>query len=62
MLDPWIIEEIRRREDEQRRQDEQRPAVIELPFHDPPAQGGQSRPAEGETPPRGVTIIDYTIG
>ena len=40
MLDPWIIEEIRRREDEQRRQDEQKPAVIELPFHDPPAQGG----------------------
>ena len=62
MLDPWIIEEIRRREDEQRRQEEGCPAVIELPvYHDPPAQGGQSRPAE-DTPPRGVTIIDYTIG
>jgi hypothetical protein len=61
MLDPWIIEEIRRREDEQRRQEEGRPAVIELPFHEPPPQGGQSRPAE-DTPPRGVTIIDYTIG
>jgi hypothetical protein len=60
MLDPWIIEEIRRREDGQRRQDEQKPAVIELPFHDPPAQGGQSRPAE-DTPPRGVTIIDFSI-
>ena len=61
MLDPWIIEEIRRREDEQRRQDEQKPAVIELPYHDPPPQGGQSKPAE-DTPPRGVTIIDFTIG
>jgi hypothetical protein len=60
MLDPWIIEEIRRREDEQRRQDEQRPVVVEVPYHDPPT-GGQSRPAE-DTPPRGVTIIDYTIG
>jgi hypothetical protein len=61
MLDPWIIEEIRRREDEQRRHDEQKPAVIELPFHDPPPQGGQSKPAE-DTPPRGVHIIDFTIG
>ena len=62
MLDPWIIEEIRRREDEQRRHDEQKPAVIELPFHDPPAQGGQSKPADADTPPRGVHIIDFTIG
>jgi hypothetical protein len=60
MLDPWIIEEIRRREDEQRRQEEQQRPVIELPFHEPAPQG-QSRPAE-DTPPRGVTIIDYTIG
>jgi hypothetical protein len=63
MLDPWIIEEIRRREDEQRRHDEQKPAVIELPFHEPP-QGGQSKPAKpaDDTPPRGVHIIDFTIG
>jgi hypothetical protein len=61
MLDPWIIEEIRRREDEQRRQDEQKPAVLELPFHEPPPQGERTRPAE-DTPPRGVTIIDFSIG
>ena len=61
MLDPWIIEEIRRREDEQQRRETEIRPVIELPFTEPPPQGGQSRPAE-DTPPRGVTIIDYTIG
>jgi hypothetical protein len=35
MLDPWIIEEIRRREEEER-QDRQRP-VVELPLETPPA-------------------------
>jgi hypothetical protein len=62
MLDPWIIEEIRRREDEQRRRETENRPVIELPYSEPPAQGGgQSRPAE-DTPPRGVTIIDFSIG
>ncbi len=63
MLDPWIIEEIRRREEDQRRYDEQRPTVVEVPYHDP-LPAGQSRPAESdaETPPRGVIIIDFSVG
>ncbi|HKA89560.1 MAG TPA: hypothetical protein VKE22_17965 [Haliangiales bacterium] len=67
MLDPWIIEEIKRREEER---DRREPAVIELPLHGPPDKekrdesGGDGRkPGTGEEdPPRGVVIIDYSIG
>lgn len=61
MLDPWIIEEIRRREEDRRRQEEQRPVVIELPVHEP-TPGAGSKPAnEPETPPRGIAIIDFSV-
>jgi len=55
MLDPWIIEEIiRREEDTKRRQEETR---VELPlegprYHEP----DKSKPAEDSD--RGVTVID----
>ena len=55
MLDPWIIEEILRREEEQRRRDHER--RIELPLDTP-------RPAEANPPPaptgeeRGVAVSD----
>jgi hypothetical protein len=55
MLDPWIIEEILKREEEQRRRDE---AVrIELPIE------RDERPQTSVTPPReesqrGVMVID----
>lgn len=56
MLDPWIIEEIRRREEERRRDsDAQR---IELPLYNPE---GDDRSAEDESEEeieRGVVIID----
>ena len=58
MLDPWIIEEIIRRErEEQRRQDERR---IELPLQQPPRYDSDST---APSPPpedkdRGVTGID----
>jgi len=61
MLDPWIIEEIRRREDDRQREGTQIPLVIELPVYEAPAAGEQSKPHE-DTPPRGIAIIDYTIG
>jgi hypothetical protein len=61
MLDPWIIEEIRRREEEQRQQQERKPLVLELPVHNEQPTAGQSKPPE-ETPPRGIAIIDFTIG
>ncbi len=55
MLDPWIIEEIKRREDEKRRQDgAQRIRIhIERPDHHEPPPSPQA-----EEPSRGVTVID----
>jgi hypothetical protein len=58
MLDPWIIEEIRRREEEER-QDRQRP-VIELPLDRPPPPTPHGKPEEnGEE--RGVVIVDFRV-
>jgi len=56
MLDPWIIEEILRREEEQRRRDERR---IEMPLESP----RRDRDPATATPPtdreeRGVVVID----
>ncbi len=61
MLDPWIIEEIRRREEEERSRQEQQP-VVEMPL-DVPAYPG---PGQGHRPPdkdeeRGVVILDFSV-
>lgn len=61
MLDPWIIDQIRRREEERHRR-EDRP-VIEPPGYpsDPLGREGYEEdraPTDGE---RGVVIIDYGI-
>jgi hypothetical protein len=55
MLDPWIIEEIRRREEERRRDHES--SRVELPLESPKYQdrGAPSAPADSD---RGVVIID----
>jgi hypothetical protein len=67
MLDPWIIEEIKRRE--QRSKIEEQPRV-EIPIQGPERDRDRDRtrdrrgPAghnEEEKPPRGVTIIDYGV-
>ncbi|MSP15534.1 MAG: hypothetical protein EXR73_02785 [Myxococcales bacterium] len=64
MLDPWIIEEIKRRE-EQRRRDQQ-PLVIELPLSEPRRDRAeeQGRPATAPDTegPRGITVIDFGVG
>jgi hypothetical protein len=55
MLEPWIIEQIRQREEEERRRNEERPSV-ELPLSDenwPP----RKEPEERDQPKRGVVII-----
>lgn len=61
MLDPWIIEEIRRREEDER-QHRERPA-LEIPLDIPayPGQGGRSsdEPPPGEE--RGVVIVDFRV-
>lgn len=59
MLDPWIIEEIRRREEERRR-DDRHPAVIEMPVEDPRPEEKPGRGDDHETP-RGVTVIDFRV-
>ena len=55
MLDPWIIEEIRKREDE-RKHDHGR--VIELPLQNPHSQDGGDGVPHQDEPERGVVIID----
>ena len=61
MLDPWIIEEIRRREEEERRE---QPA-LEIPHHTPehPSEkesGKKEQGGEGD-PPRGVVVVDFRV-
>jgi hypothetical protein len=58
MLDAFIIEEIRRREQEsEERRDQQRPRQ-ELPLPQrPPSRRDEDEPASD----RGVTIIDYSV-
>ena len=57
MLDPWIIEEILRREEEQRRDHERGRVIVPL---EPPQyrERGPSMPGTDEDSNRGVTIID----
>ena len=67
MLDPWIIEQIRRREEEERRRDD-RP-VLEVPMDHPASPSDHDRDADRERdrgrdrnrPERGVTILNYSI-
>lgn len=56
MLDPWIIEEILKKEEERRKeQDAPRP---ELPVYRPPMHETSVTPAGSDEPKRGVMIID----
>lgn len=67
MLDPWVIEEIRRREEEQRQREENR-SRVEINIETPSEYDRGSRPArprgeDGGRPrsERGVAIIDFSI-
>ena len=58
MLDPWIIEEIRRREDERRR--EREAGRVELPLESPEyreTEGPKTDDAQKDGE-RGVVVID----
>lgn len=65
MLDAFIIEELRRREEAEKRKSDQ--PRLELPIHDPSGYGytePESKPSreDDEKPPksdRGVIIIEY---
>lgn len=67
MLDPWIIEEIRRREEEHRQRDERSRVEIhiETPNDSLDRSSGRPQPAPPGTPggsgDRGVTIIDFSV-
>jgi hypothetical protein len=56
MLDPWIIEEIRRREELDRRDD--RP-VLEIPLEMPEDDDQRVREEEGSE--RGVIVVDFRV-
>jgi hypothetical protein len=60
MLDPWIIEEIRRREEELRRQQERRPA-LEIQIETPRYVPDRDRSRDEQPSDRGVAIIDFRI-
>jgi hypothetical protein len=59
MLDAFIIEEIRRREQEAERQREQQRPRQELPIQRDPAWRREQD--DEESSDRGVVIIDYSI-
>ena len=62
MLEPWIIEQIRRREEEERRRNE-RPQ-LEVPVRDerwrrPASEEEKDKKKDEEGSERGVAIIDF---
>lgn len=62
MLDPWIIEEIRREEEARQRREDRSQPVVEVPLYEMPAAGGEAKPSSDNDPPRGVEIVDFRIG
>jgi hypothetical protein len=59
MLEPWIIEQIRRREEEERRQRDERP-FLELPLANetwPTRNPADEKREKRDEPQRGVVII-----
>ncbi len=59
MLDPWIIEEIRRREEDERREQERPTLEMPLPFEMPVVvPTGKSEETSEE---RGVVIVDFSV-
>lgn len=59
MLDAYIIEEIKRREEEKRRREDGQRPQLEIPIY-PPDQGSTPAKRDEDAPERGVVIIDYS--
>jgi hypothetical protein len=57
MLDPWIIEEIRKREDLDRREEQ---PYLEIPLEDPEEDDHQVRDEDDDVE-RGVIIVDFRV-
>ena len=67
MLDPWIIEEIRRREQEEAQRQAEQP-VLEIgdqayyaPSSNQEGQGDGADRREGDRGERGVAVIDFAV-
>jgi len=61
MLPPFIIEQIRQREERERRQREESRPRLELPlerYPGPRRPAGQTPPSDEDEPNRGVIILD----
>lgn len=59
MLDPWIIEEIRKREERERW--DERP-VLEVPLNRPePSEADDQVVHEDDEVERGVVIVDFRV-
>lgn len=58
MLDPWIIEEILKKEEELRREREHRPAEMPLERHHDTGDRPVVTPPRDQESERGVIIID----
>lgn len=58
MLDPWIIEEILRREREEKVSHQEQPR-LELPLM--PPRDAESETRNEETEPSGYEIVDYYV-
>ena len=54
MLDPWIIDEIRRREEQRRERDARH---LELPLYEEPIEDVAKEKDDNE-PKRGVVVMD----
>jgi hypothetical protein len=57
MLDAFIIEELKRKEEERHRETGQPQPQLPTPGHD----DGPTRQSDDDKPHRGVVIIDYTV-
>lgn len=60
MLDPWIIEEIRRREREERQRREERPG-LEMPVMPTRPSDSENHRSGDQGNDRGVVILDFSI-
>lgn len=63
MLDPWIIEEIRRREEDQRQREQQRSQfeIHEMPSETDRNERRSGRPEPAPASDRGVVVIDFSV-
>lgn len=57
MLEPWIIEQIRRREEEERRRHERPQLEMPVPDHRWPTSREEPADEDDDDPKRGVVII-----